>query len=153
MMRMRHAILLCLFLPALTFLVSCGTVQEGPQGITGVWQVTSTGDSSGATSLENLWIEPTSGDNVVVRNIASSLFLDGSFSANQLVFRYLSVGPSTCTIQATKDGNRLENGTTTCRLNSNNSLLFSGTFEGDFVMHPADLNTSFNSGGPGFFDY
>lgn len=138
---------------ALAFLASCGQVQEAPQGITGVWQVRVT-DNSTFTHLENAWIESTTGNNVVEKT--ASDFLDGTFVGSHLTLRWrFEAGTpqeQITTINADKSGNRLINGTFVNRRVSDNTVTDSGTFEGDFVMHPADLKTNFYTAGPGLKD-
>jgi hypothetical protein len=138
---------------ALAFLSSCGQVQEAPQGITGVWQARVT-DNSTFTHLENIWTESTTGNNVVEKT--ASDFLDGTYVGSHLTLRWrFEAGTpqeQITTINADKSGNRLINGTFVNRRVSDNTVTDSGTFEGDFVMHPADLRTNFYSAGPGLKD-
>ncbi len=130
----------------LAFLASCAPVQEAPQGITGVWQVTTVDGATQARGKQNLWLESTSGNGVALRN--ESGLISGSYVGGRLAVSFSNldtVSPQIISLQADVSGSRLVNGTYQIRQQSDNVLLASGTFDGDYVMHPADLKTDFDT--------
>ncbi len=144
MARWRREAYLGSCLLVLAFLASCAPVQESPQGITGVWQGRFVDGATQARMKGNFWVESTSGSGISVPS--ESGFISGSYVGTRLTASYSnldSVSPQIITLQADRSGNRLVNGTYEGRRASDNVLVFSGTFEADYVMHPADLKTSF----------
>ena len=139
---------------ALAFLSSCGQVQEAPQGITGIWQTTATDNASGRQMTDYVWIETTTGNNVIARTEAD--FLGGTFVGNHLTYQVREDAGTPnefiVTCDADLSGTRWTNVRYVMRRVSDNAVLQSGTGEAVFVMHPADLKTNFNTAGPGAKD-
>ncbi len=128
---------------ALCLLGACGSVREAPQGITGVWQLSMSPNDGPTPSIENLWIEQGAGTSVLVRN--SSDFESGTYSGSQLTLIFRNAGDGEVTqAVATKSGTRLD-GNYTVRAISDNTIRATGTFTGEYVMHPADLKGRFPS--------